>query len=117
MSKSAQQIVTQTSNQRVRTYVGAEQDTLSTVTAEVDREPVEDVVKKWRSAGRFYAKQAQELFLDSADDEGTVSGGDDEHVRRMVDVSALAALASMYFSMAADVECFGKLPPVEAPTE
>lgn len=87
------------------------------VMAEVDREPVEESVRKWRSAGRFYAKQAQELFLDAANDEGTVTPDDAEHVVRMGDVAALAALASMYFAMAADAECFGKLPPVEPHTD
>ncbi|AEK09855.1 hypothetical protein FGG30_gp043 [Mycobacterium phage Pixie] len=86
------------------------------MTAEVDREPVEESVRKWRSAARFYAKQAQELFLDSADEQGNVDGDEAEHVRRMNDVATLAALATMYFSMAADAECFGKLPPVE-PTD
>ncbi|AJD82265.1 hypothetical protein PBI_KESHU_45 [Mycobacterium phage Keshu] len=86
------------------------------MTTEVDREPVEESVRKWRSAARFYAKQAQELFLDSADDQGKVDGDEAEHIRRMSDVATLAALATMYFSMAADAECFGKLPPVE-PTD
>ncbi|AKF15221.1 hypothetical protein SEA_SHEDLOCKHOLMES_44 [Mycobacterium phage ShedlockHolmes] len=89
-------------------------DITMSVMAEVDREPVESSVRKWRSAARFYAKQAQELFLDSADEQGNVDGDEAEHIRRMSDVTALAALATMYFSMAADVECFGKLPPVEA---
>ncbi|QIG61556.1 hypothetical protein SEA_XIMENITA_47 [Mycobacterium phage Ximenita] len=85
------------------------------VMAEVDREPVEDSVRKWRSAGRHYAKQAQELVLaidDEADDLD-----EESRARRLVDVTTLAALASMYFAMAADVDCFGKLPPAADPAD
>ncbi|ASR85547.1 hypothetical protein I5G80_gp099 [Mycobacterium phage Krueger] len=84
------------------------------VMAEVDREPVEDSVRKWRSAGRHYAKQAQESVLD-LDDAGD-SLDDYARARRLVDITALAALASMYFAMAADVDCFGKLPPAADPS-
>ncbi|AFN37738.1 hypothetical protein FGG44_gp45 [Mycobacterium phage MacnCheese] len=86
-------------------------DTLSITMAEVDKEDPDESVRKWRAAGRFYAKQAQELMLDAADDEGTVDATDEHHVRRMCDVSALTGLATMYFAMAHDVDCFGKLPP------
>ncbi|APD18208.1 hypothetical protein SEA_HAMMY_43 [Mycobacterium phage Hammy] len=85
------------------------QDTLSSVSAEVDREPVEVSIVGWRAAARHYAKQAQELFLDLDDED------DDEHAKRMIDVTALATLATMYFALASDAKCFGKLPPEAEP--
>ncbi|QFG11464.1 hypothetical protein I5G87_gp40 [Mycobacterium phage Ekdilam] len=90
--------------------LSASQDILSSVSAEVDSEPVEVNIEGWRSAGRHYAKLAQELFLDLDDDEG-----DDEHARRMIDVTALSTLATMYFALASDADRFGKLPPEAKP--
>ncbi|ASR86323.1 hypothetical protein SEA_AMOHNITION_43 [Mycobacterium phage Amohnition] len=78
--------------------------------AEVDREPVEDSIGKWRAAARYYAKEAQDLFVDDGLDG-------DEHAARMVDVTTLASMATMYFALAADAERFGKLPPALDPDE
>ncbi|ASR85443.1 hypothetical protein SEA_CAIN_44 [Mycobacterium phage Cain] len=85
-------------------------DIVTRVMAEVDREPVEESVRKWRAAGRHYAKLAQELFEEL--DDGAEDGA---HTAIMVDVTALAALATMYFTLAQDVQCFGKLPAEHAP--
>ncbi|ASR85245.1 hypothetical protein I5H06_gp59 [Mycobacterium phage SirPhilip] len=80
--------------------------------AEIDKEPVETSVLKWRGAGRHYAKQAQEMILEI--DEVVE---DDERAARMVEVTATASLATMYFALANDADCFGKLPPAHSPDD
>ncbi|QFG09429.1 hypothetical protein I5H08_gp058 [Mycobacterium phage Yuna] len=97
----------------MRRRLSPAQDMFTHVMAQVDREPVEVSIEKWRSAGRHYAKQAQEMLLDL--DEAAPEG--DERLKGMIEVTATASLAQMYFAMAHDVHCFGKLPPAQAPDE
>ncbi len=84
---------------------------MSILVAEVDEQDVSTNITKWRAAARFYARQAQQRYLDESINEGDDV---DELVARRVDVAALAGLSAMYFALAADAELFGPLPPEDA---
>lgn len=93
------------------TQISSSVDDMVSVVAEVDEQDVDTNVRRWRAAGRSYARQAQELYLEGPINEGDGDVDADELVARRVDVATLAGLAAMYFALAADGDRFGPLPP------